>query len=123
MNGHILIVEDNETNSMFIGIILDNIGITYDIANNGIEAVEKFQKKDYSLILMDENMPKLSGIGATKVILEIEKQKNLIHTPIISLTANAFSGDRERFLEAGMDEYLSKPVEPNQLIQVLKKFI
>ena len=123
IEGHVLIVEDNETNSMFLGIILDNIGMTYDIAANGIEAVEKFQKRDYSLILMDENMPKLSGIGATKAILEIEKQQKLIHTPIISLTANAFNGDRARFLEAGMDEYLSKPVEPNELIQVIKQFI
>jgi len=123
LEGHILIVEDNKTNSMFIGIILDNAGITYEIAHNGIEAVEKFQSKNYDLILMDENMPKLSGIGATKAIIEIEKQKNLKHTPIISLTANAFSGDKERFLEAGMDEYLSKPVEPDNLIQVIKKFI
>ena len=123
LEGHILIVEDNETNSMFIGIILDNTGITYEIAHNGIEAVEKFQSKKYDLILMDENMPKLSGIGATRAIIEIEKQKNLKHTPIISLTANAFNGDKERFLAAGMDEYLSKPVEPNNLIQVIKKFI
>ena len=123
LQGHILIVEDNETNSMFIGIILDNAGITYEIAHNGIEAVEKFQSKKYDLILMDENMPKLSGIGATRAIIEIEKQKNLKHTPIISLTANAFNGDKERFLAAGMDEYLSKPVEPNNLIQVIKKFI
>jgi signal transduction histidine kinase len=123
LDGHILIVEDNETNSMFIGIILDNIGITYEIAHNGIEAVEKFQEGNYSLILMDENMPKLSGIGATKAILEIEKQQNLRHTPIISLTANAFSGDRERFLEAGMDDYISKPVEPRKLLQLIQKFI
>ena len=123
LEGHILIVEDNETNSMFIGIILDNAGITYEIAHNGIEAVEKFKSKSYDLILMDENMPKLSGIGATKAIREIEKQQNKKHTPIISLTANAFSGDKERFLEAGMDEYLSKPVEPDNLIQVIKKFV
>jgi len=123
IDGHILIVEDNETNSMFIGIILDNAGITYDIAQNGIEAVKKFQTGKYDLILMDENMPKLSGTGATKAIIKIEKQQNLKHTPIISLTANAFNGDRERFLAAGMDDYLSKPVEPSTLIRVIKKFL
>ena len=123
LKGHILIVEDNETNSMFIGIILQNVGISYDIAQDGVEAVEKFQKGTYDLILMDENMPKLSGIGATKAILKIEKEKNLQHTPIISLTANAFSGERERFLEAGMDDYLSKPVEPKNLIRLIKKLI
>ena len=123
IDGHILIVEDNKTNSMFIGIILDNAGITYDIAQNGIEAVKKFQTGKYDLILMDENMPKLSGTGATKAIIKIEKQQNLKHTPIISLTANAFNGDRERFLAAGMDDYLSKPVEPSTLIRVIKKFL
>ena len=123
VDGHILIVEDNETNSMFIGIILDNNGLTYEIAHNGVEAIEKFQGENYDLILMDENMPQLSGTGATKAILEIEKKQKLKHTPIISLTANAFSGDRERFLEAGMDDYLSKPVEPSKLIQVVKKFL
>jgi len=123
LKGHILIVEDNETNSMFIGIIFDNAGISYEMAHNGVEAVKKFQSGTYDLILMDENMPKLSGTDATKAIRKIEKEKNLKHTPIISLTANAFSGDRERFLVAGMDDYLSKPVEPSELIQVIKKFL
>ncbi len=122
-SGHILLVEDNEANRMFIGIVLDNAGIAYETANNGIEAVEKFKKRNYALILMDENMPKLSGIGATKAILDIENQQELKHTPIISLTANAFSGDRERFLEAGMDDYLSKPIEPSVLIDTIQKYL
>lgn len=120
---HILVVDDTETNRMFIGIVLDNAGITYETANDGIEAVEKFKTGKYDLILMDENMPKLNGTDATKAILKIETQKNLVHTPIISLTANALKGDRERFLEAGMDDYLSKPVDPNSLINLLKKYL
>ena len=72
---------------------------------------------------MDENMPKLSGIGATKAIREIEKQQKRKHTPIISLTANALKGDKKRFIAAGMDDYLSKPVDPASLINTLKKYL
>jgi CheY-like chemotaxis protein len=120
LNGHILLVEDYEANRMFVGIILDNAGITYETANNGVEAIEKFKNRTYDLILMDENMPELGGIGATKAIRAIEKETNQKHTPIISLTANALKGDRERFLEAGMDDYISKPVEPQNLLSVLR---
>ncbi len=123
LKGHILIVEDMKANSMFLGIVLGNVGLTYDIAINGMEAIEKFKIKKYDLILMDENMPKLGGIAATKVILDIEKEKSLDHTPIISLTANALKGDRERFLEAGMDDYLSKPVDPNSLTNMLQRHL
>ena len=120
LNGHILLVEDYEANRMFVGIILDNAGITYETANNGIEAIEKFKNGVYDLILMDENMPELGGIGATKAIREFEKETGQKHTPIISLTANALKGDRERFLQAGMDDYISKPVEPDNLLSVIR---
>ncbi len=123
LKGHILVVEDIEANSMFIGIVLENAGLTYETALNGIEAIEKYKTKKYDLILMDENMPKLGGIEATKVILNIEKEKKLAHTPIISLTANALKGDRERFLEAGMDDYLSKPVNPASLTDMLQRYL
>ena len=117
---HILLVEDNATNQMLAGIILDNAGMTYDIANNGLEAIERFKESKYDLILMDENMPKLNGIAATKEILRIEKEKNSVHTPIIALTASALKGDKERFLKAGMDDYLTKPIEPNKLLESLQ---
>ncbi len=117
---HILLVEDNETNQMFVGIILENAGLTYEVANNGFEAIEKFEHNNYDLILMDENMPHLGGIAATKEILRIEKQKDQRHTPIISLTANALKGDRKRFLDAGMDGYLTKPVEPQLLLETIR---
>ncbi|WP_331862163.1 response regulator [Sulfurovum sp.] len=122
-HGHVLLVEDYEANRMFIGIILDNAGITYETANNGIEAIEKFKKGTYDLILMDENMPELGGIGATKAIRAVEKETGQKHTPIISLTANALKGDRERFLQAGMDDYISKPVEPDNLLIIIRKYI
>ncbi len=123
INGHVLLVEDYEANRMFVGIILDNAGITYETANNGVEAIEKFKNGRYDLILMDENMPELGGIGATKAIRAFEKGIDQKHTPIISLTANALKNDRERFLEAGMDDYISKPVEPNNLLNVMRSFM
>ncbi len=123
IKGHLLIVEDYEANRMFLSIILDNAGVTYEMAHNGIEAVEKFKNGKYDLILMDENMPELGGVGATKKILQIEKDRGLKHTPIISLTANALKGDRERFLQAGMDDYVSKPIEPDKLLSVIKSFL
>ena len=123
LKGHVLIVEDIEANRMFLSIILDNAGLTHVTAINGLEAIEKFKSEKYDLILMDENMPKLGGIAATKEILIIEKEKDLKHTPIISLTANALKGDKERFLKAGMDDYLSKPIELDMLISTMRKFL
>jgi CheY-like chemotaxis protein len=72
---------------------------------------------------MDENMPNLNGMEATKEILKYENEKNRRHTPIVALTANALKGDRERFLEAGMDEYLTKPLDKEKLASVLNNFL
>ena len=67
-------------------------------------------------------MPNMNGTEATKKILKIEKEQNLKHTPIVALTANAIKGDRERFLEAGMDEYMTKPLDRQKLIEILNKY-
>ncbi len=123
LQGHILIVEDYEANRMFLSIILDNAGLTYEMAHDGVEAIEKFKTGNYDLILMDENMPNLGGMDATKEIMKIEQQKSLRHTPVISLTANALQGDRERFLEAGFDDYLTKPIEPELLLQTMHRLL
>ena len=122
VNKKILLVEDNKANQMFMKVILKKMGLTFDITNDGVEAIEAFKMSKYNCILMDENMPNMNGIEATKQILEYEKQNNLIHTPIIALTANALKGDRERFLNAGMDEYITKPVDKEKLNNVLEKF-
>jgi signal transduction histidine kinase/CheY-like chemotaxis protein len=122
-NKKILLVEDNKANQMFMSLILKKFKLKFDIANDGLEAIEAFEKNQYDLILMDENMPNLNGIEATKRILEIEKEQNLTHTPIIALTANALKGDREKFLEAGMDEYLTKPINKEKLAQTFKEFL
>ncbi len=122
-NKKILLVEDNKANQMFMSLILKKFKLKYEIANDGLEAIKAFEENHYDLILMDENMPNLNGIEATKRILEIEKEKELIHTPIIALTANALKGDREKFLEAGMDEYLTKPINKEKLALTLKEFL
>ena len=119
----VLLVEDNKANQMFMSIILKKLKLEFDIANDGLEAIKAFESTKYDLILMDENMPNLNGIEATKKILNIEKDRNLKHTPIIALTANALKGDRERFLEAGMDEYLTKPINKERLASTIDDFI
>lgn len=120
-NRTVLLVEDNKANRMFMKVLLKKMNLQFDMAIDGLEAVAKFKEGKYDLILMDENMPNMNGTEATAQILEIEEKENLEHTPIVALTANALHGDKERFLEAGMDEYLTKPVDKKSLISVLQK--
>lgn len=123
LEGHVLVVEDNKSNQLFMEVILKKMDLTFEIVNNGEEAVELFKISKFDLILMDENMPIMNGIEATKRILDIEKENNLTHTPIIAITANAIKGDRDRFIEAGMDEYIVKPVNKKKLNDVLNRFL
>ena len=118
---HILLVEDNMTNQMFMKILFKKMKISYELADDGIEAIEVFKKGKFDAVLMDENMPNMNGIEATKHILKYEEENNLKHTPIIALTANALKGEKKRFLNAGMDDYLSKPLDKNKFIAVLNK--
>jgi len=118
----LLLVEDSKSNQLFMKVMFKKLNIDYDIASDGLEAVELFKKNKYDVILMDENMPNMCGVEATQNILKIEQEQNLSHTPIIALTANALEGDREKFLSAGMDEYLSKPLSKKKLIKVLTVF-
>ncbi len=122
-NKKILLVEDNKANQMFMKVILKKLNLNFDIASDGVEAVEKFKTNTYNLILMDENMPNMNGIEATKRIREYEKENNLTHTPIVALTANALKGDRERFMAIGMNEYLTKPLNKEKLSKILNKMI
>jgi len=122
-NAHVLIVEDNKTNQMLMKMMLDDFGITYDIADDGAIAVEKFSSANYDCILMDENMPNINGIKAAKQIREIEQLDQRKVTPIVAVTANSLSGDRERFIDAGMDDYVSKPYTEEDIARVLKKYL
>ncbi len=119
----ILVVEDNKTNQLLVQLILDDNDLKYDIANDGNEAVEAYKNSTYALILMDENMPNKNGIEATKEIRAIERETGKRRTPILAVTANAMADDKARFLEAGMDEHLSKPFNEDQLMTLLKRYL
>ncbi|WP_395006039.1 PAS domain S-box protein [Undibacterium sp.] len=113
----VLVAEDNPINQKLAASLLDKWGYVHDLAENGCIAVEKYQKNQYDVILMDMQMPEMGGIEATQIIrgLEVSDQ----HIPIIAMTANAMQGDRERCLEAGMDYYLSKPIKSDALKEIL----
>jgi signal transduction histidine kinase/DNA-binding response OmpR family regulator len=115
----IMLVEDNIVNRKVAVKMLEKLGHDILEVNNGLEAVEIFKKHHdiIDVILMDIQMPVMGGEEATQKIRDLEKEFS-IHTPIIALTANAMMGDRERFIEAGMDDYISKPVKKNDLIRV-----
>ncbi len=121
--GDVLVVEDNIINQKLIKNILEGMGLNVDIANNGLEAFDKRKKGKYDLIFMDIQMPVMNGVEATHEIQEYEEEENLEHIPIVALTANALKGDRERFLDEGLDEYISKPINMSELIYILNKFM
>ena len=121
--GSILVAEDNKTNQMLISLILDDYGLEYTIVNNGIEAVNIFKEHKFDLVLMDENMPELNGIGAMQQIKEYENNKSLIMTPILALTASVLDTDKEMFINAGMDGFVGKPIDNNELESELGRFL
>jgi signal transduction histidine kinase/DNA-binding response OmpR family regulator len=110
----ILIAEDNEVNQLVFGQILNGLGLSYRIAANGRTAVELHRTLNPKLILMDVSMPEMNGFEATRAIRASEARSGE-HIPIIGVTAHALKGDREKCIEAGMDDYLSKPVSPDRL--------
>ena len=121
--GNILVAEDNRTNQTLIKLILMDYGVKHDIANNGVQAVEMFKNGSYDLVLMDENMPELNGIGAMLQIKEYEKENALIFTPIIALTASVLDTDKEKFLNAGMDGFVGKPIDTKELENIFNIYL
>ena len=121
--GDILVAEDNFINQKLIRQILIRYGVNVELANNGLEAFEKRKSKQYDLIFMDIQMPVMDGVEATHEIINYEIEEELTHIPIVALTANALNGDRERFMKEGLDEYIAKPIETNELLFILKKFL
>ncbi|WP_457607281.1 ATP-binding protein [Nitratifractor sp.] len=106
----ILVAEDNPINQKLIRTTLEQFGAEVTLAANGKEAFELRKQNDYDLIFMDIQMPVMNGIEATKEILHYEQVNMLPHVPIVALTANALAGDREKYMEAGMDNYIPKPI-------------
>jgi len=113
-NLRILLAEDNTVNQRIAVKILEKLGWKVTVVNNGQEVLNILNNQTFDVILMDDNMPLLSGIETTQVIRREEKQTGL-HVPIIAMTANAMAGDRERYLATGMDGYVSKPIDRNLL--------
>ena len=119
LNGiQILLVEDNLINQQIIQEIIESEGIFVSIANNGKEAVKMVKNNNFDAILMDIQMPEMDGYEATKLIRE-----SYTKIPIIAMTANAMRGDREKCLAAGMNDYISKPIDDNLLFTVLEKWV
>jgi CheY-like chemotaxis protein len=116
----ILVAEDNLVNQTLIARLLHKQGHSVTLANNGKAALDLISREAFDLILMDVQMPEMDGFEATANIRASEHSSGA-HMPIIALTANAMSGDRERYIAAGMDDYLSKPVRPGQLTDMVSK--
>ncbi len=118
---HVLVAEDNSVNQALIVGLMQNFGHTLEIAANGQIAIDKWQAGQFDLILMDVDMPGMNGYEATQKIRELEKA-GTGHIPIIGLTAHEVAGSREKCLAAGMDGYLSKPIDINALLDELNRF-
>lgn len=121
-DANVLLVEDNLINQKIVVLSLNKVVSNIDIANNGKEALDKFGSSRYDIILMDIQMPVMDGIVATKKIREIEASTNS-HTPIIAITANALSGDRENCIAAGMNDYISKPFQVEDLMLKMRNLL
>ncbi len=119
----ILLVEDYAPNALVATALLDHFGYNYEIAQNGAEALHKFENGNFHLILMDVQMPQMDGLEATRRIRQMEQEKNLIATPIIAITAHVQEKDRMMCLSAGMNDFLPKPFEPAMLADKLEELL
>ena len=121
-NLSVLVAEDNTINQKLIINILSKMGIDVDIANNGQEALDKRKENTYDIIFMDIEMPIMGGIEATAKIMSYERNSQVEHTPIIALTANALTGDKAKYIGVGMNGYLAKPINLNELRKLFKEY-
>ncbi len=117
----ILVAEDNVVNQKVLTLMLEQLGVEWELANNGKEAVDLFESYDYDLILMDIQMPEMDGLQAARLIRASQKYYRQ-PIPIIAVTANAFKEDRQKARAAGMNDFLSKPLEPKELRALLLKY-
>jgi signal transduction histidine kinase/DNA-binding response OmpR family regulator len=122
-SGEILVAEDNTLNQELIKYILESLGLNYKIVANGKDAINEYKNGAYNLILMDINMPIVDGIESFNQIREYEKSNNLVNIPIIALTANVIKGDKEKFLNLGMNGYLTKPIDMKELKNIFAVYL
>ena len=118
---NVLVAEDDTTMRQMIAILLSRRNISCTLAEDGKKAVEAWESGEHELILMDVQMPNLDGLEATRIIREKERGTGH-HVTIIAMTAHAMDQDRENCLEAGMDDYISKPIEFKELISLINKY-
>ena len=115
----VLLAEDNDINQMIAGELLAAKGIVVDLAGTGLEALAALESGEYDLVLMDIQMPEMDGLTATARIRANPARAGL---PVVAMTAHAMAGDREISLDSGMDDHLTKPIEPRQLYTALRKW-
>ncbi|HET8941541.1 MAG TPA: ATP-binding protein [Rudaea sp.] len=123
LTGHVLLVEDNAVNRQVAQRLISLIGVSFAVAENGKEALDLLPRDEFDVVLMDCQMPVMDGYTATRIRRQNEQSSGLARIPIIAMTANAMAGDREKCLNAGMDDYMSKPLNRALLEQTLRRWI
>jgi len=119
----LLLADDNKVNRIVATTIITRLGYNVDIAENGLEAIELLKTSPYDLVFMDLQMPKMDGIEATRIIRD--KKSDVIHhnIPVIAMTAHAMKGHREICINAGMDDYITKPIRSEVIKKMLEKWL
>jgi CheY-like chemotaxis protein len=118
----VLVVEDMDVNQLLMSKIWGRLGCATEMAKSGTEAAAKMRDQIYDIVFMDCQMPEMDGFEATRIVRQTEME-NGAHTPIVALTADAMTGDREKCLRAGMDDYLNKPFRFEQISEMLRKWV
>ncbi|MDM8549412.1 response regulator [Desulfobacterales bacterium HSG2] len=118
----ILIVEDEPLNRQMLFLILRNLGFQADTASNGREAIRSLESKPYDIVLMDIEMPKMNGVEATRIIRDTRSDVLNHHIPVIAMSAHTAEEDQKHFIEAGMNGYISKPIESQTILEIVKKY-
>jgi CheY-like chemotaxis protein len=117
----ILVAEDNHINQLLVVTLLEEAGYLVDVAEDGLEALAAVQRESYDLVLMDAQMPNMDGLQATRAIRGLADGRRRV--PIIALTANAMAGDRDHYIAAGMDDYLSKPLDAAAMLSMVQAWM
>lgn len=122
-NIRILVVEDTEANILISRILIETLGYSMDIARNAQEALDKFKANSYSLVLLDLRMPGKDGYEICRELLDHEFQAGAEHTPVVALTAYATLAEQKRCKAAGMDDFLTKPIDSEKLVTMLSRHL
>jgi CheY-like chemotaxis protein len=120
---HILLVEDYEPNVMVASAMIEQMEYNFDIARNGFEALRKFMNGKYDVVLMDVQMHELDGLEATRRIRKLESDRKLCRTPIVAMTAHVREQDKNKCLDAGMDDFIPKPFDPAILQEKIERYV